>query len=155
MSQKCSLSTLNMIRLFIEFVNKLPFQAQRISRFHSFVTPISHLCDPFTPSAVYSLNPVSVSDRSGHQTYGRRVCPHCHNKYARLDVHIRNVHLKMKRFRCQFCEKRFGQSGHRLVHMRNVHKEVFDQTAAEEFFRREQLERGKLPIGSTANYENA
>jgi len=55
---------------------------------------------------------------------------------------MREVHLKIKRFKCQFCDKLFGRSGNRLAHMRNVHKEHFEQNAAERFFRKEQVERG-------------
>ena len=62
-------------------------------------------------------------------------------EFVRLDIHIRDVHLKIKRFKCQFCDKMFGRSGNRLTHMRRVHREQFDEQAAEMFFRREQLER--------------
>ncbi|KAL5270820.1 hypothetical protein ACHWQZ_G001480 [Mnemiopsis leidyi] len=66
-------------------------------------------------------------------------------EFVRLDIHIRDVHLKIKRFKCQFCDKMFGRSGNRLTHMRRVHREQFDEEAAEMFFRREQIERGMNP----------
>ncbi|XP_063684442.1 PR domain zinc finger protein 5-like [Bolinopsis microptera] len=77
--------------------------------------------------------------RKPHNRIG--LCPHCNVHFARLDIHIPTVHLKLKQYRCQFCDKRFGRSGDRLVHMRNVHTEVYDKKSAEQFFKRERMER--------------
>ena len=96
---------------------------------------------PWTWNLLNSLTSPSAGERSYYR-HRRRVCPHCNIQFARLDIHIREVHLKIKRYKCQFCEKRFGRSANRLSHMRNVHNELFDPVRAELYFQREQLERG-------------
>ena len=51
-------------------------------------------------------------------------CAHCHKMYSRsssLARHIAAVHLKLKPYKCYYCDKEYTQSGHRLVHMRLAH----------------------------------
>ena len=79
------------------------------------------------------------------------VCPHCNKRFAFLNIHIKEVHLKIKCFKCQFCARRFVRSGNRLAHMRNVHKELFDRNEADRFFRREREENG-IRVGRPSSY---
>ena len=71
-------------------------------------------------------------------------CPYCNRYFKQIKIHIQTVHFKLKPYRCQFCNQTFGRSGNRLMHMRNRHPVLFDQTKAEIFFRIERQERANL-----------
>ena len=58
--------------------------------------------------------------QSEHHT---RECPYCqkHLKYKNLRRHIQGVHLKMKPFKCEYCDARFSQKINRANHIKSVH----------------------------------
>lgn len=56
-------------------------------------------------------------------------CPHCEkvitgrkrNINGNLKRHINTVHLKLKPFKCCYCEKMFGEKSNKQSHERTVH----------------------------------
>ena len=71
------------------------------------------------------------------------LCPYCNRHFKQIKIHIQTVHFKLKPYKCQFCSQGFGRSGNRLMHMRNMHAEVYDQRSAEIFFMLEKRRRAK------------
>ena len=55
---------------------------------------------------------------------GALMCHLCHKKYSSSPIlkrHIATVHLKIRRFRCYFCDLSFTQSGNMHCHMLRYH----------------------------------
>ena len=77
------------------------------------------------------------------QTSGTDRCPLCGKSFVKLQIHIRDVHLKLRPYKCHFCEKTFGQSGNRRVHMKRYHFDDF--TARESDAKRDRTNNRKLP----------
>jgi hypothetical protein len=64
-------------------------------------------------------------------------CPHCGKIFLRnsLKPHVDAVHLKLRHFKCRFCEASFGQRGTRWNHERHVHKLKYSSPQWLELFR--------------------
>jgi hypothetical protein len=58
------------------------------------------------------------------RTYARLLCRYCGKHYfdgSTLKRHIRNVHFKEKKFKCEFCPATFTQNSNRKSHERKMH----------------------------------
>ena len=56
-------------------------------------------------------------------------CPHCEYKSSRnehMQMHIDAVHLGLRPFKCDVCDKDFTQKTHLRTHQKNVHENVQD-----------------------------
>ena len=72
-----------------------------------------------------SADPSSRTSKfpEGKGRFGDRgECPYCHKFFAaKLNRHINGVHLKLRPYRCNFCDATFTQAGNRATHMGSVH----------------------------------
>ena len=49
-------------------------------------------------------------------------CPYCEKYFqGNLRRHIKGVHLKVKPFKCEYCDSRFSQKSDRVKHVRRIH----------------------------------
>ena len=55
-------------------------------------------------------------------------CPNCHKYLSKsgLKEHIDTVHIKSKRYNCQFCEKSYGGQTHLRRHLRTIHMDLLN-----------------------------
>ena len=60
-------------------------------------------------------------------------CPHClklFNGNGQLNRHINAVHLKLKPFKCYFCDNSFAANHLRVKHIKRAHNRNFDEKSA-------------------------
>ena len=77
---------------------------------------ISSACIFFSGSSSYLTTFLSP------ETIDRGECPYCHKFFrTRLKQHVNAVHLKLRPYKCHFCEATFGQQGTRRNHEREIH----------------------------------
>ena len=65
-------------------------------------------------------NPNTENFNIGNSNIG--TCPYCEKYFSmHLRRHIATVHLKLRPYKCEYCDSTFGTSGSRLRHVRDIH----------------------------------